>query len=93
MAFLVLLNSGKPSEAIDLLTDAIKTNPDEPRTPYLNILAIAQFVTGDYLGATKSMEKLHRTHPDYPVEAWLKNYIKSDDELQSMLDKLHALNP
>lgn len=126
MASLVLLNSGKPNEAIDMLSDALALEPDEPRTPYLNILGIAQFVLGDYEEAAKSfesnlarggptgphmdvfvaatyaelgkefeaqavIENLQRTHPSYPVEAWLRHYIKSEDDLRETLTQLRRL--
>lgn len=126
IASLALTISGESSRAIDLLKEALELNPDEPRTPYLNLLGVAQYIEGDYSGAAESIEKnlarkgptgshmdvflaaayaqmgkdfeaqaviekLQRTNPDYPVESWLGNFIKSEDELQATLNKLQLL--
>ena len=126
IASAALIISGMPSKAIDLLAQAIKLNPNEPRTPFLNLLAIAQFANGDFLGAAESIEKnlvikgptgphmdvflaatyarlgkdfeaqaviekLQRTNPDYQVESWLENFIKSKDELRAIVSKLQSL--
>jgi Tfp pilus assembly protein PilF len=37
------------------------------------------------------IEKLQRTNPDYPVERWLSNFIKSEDELGAIMSKLQLL--
>ena len=121
-----LVVSGRPSEAIELLMEALKLNPNETRTPYLNILGVAQYSMGDYSEAAKSIdknlarkgptsphmdtilaasylqmgetfkaraiiEKLHRTNPDFPIEAWLANFIKPADELQAIATELRSL--
>jgi tetratricopeptide (TPR) repeat protein len=126
IASIALITSSMPSKAVDLLTQALKLNPDEPRTPYLNLLGVAQYVKGDYSGAAESIErnlarkgptgphmdaflaatyaklgrdfeaqavieKLQRENPDYPVESWFGNFIKSDSELQAIMSKLQSL--
>jgi tetratricopeptide (TPR) repeat protein len=118
-----LIISGNPQLAIDLLLGVIQLNPNNARTPYLNLLGIAQYVTGNYVGAMESfeknlaqggpkgphmdvfqaatysqlgkdfealaiVEKLQRTSPDYPAKKWLKNFIKSDDEVLAIMDQL-----
>ena len=56
MVSLVLMNSGMPSQAIDVLNEAIEMNPQEPRTPYLNLLGIARYLSGDHDGALGEFE-------------------------------------
>lgn len=48
--------SGKPHEAINRLTEAIRLDPAEPRTPYRNVLGIAHYSAGDYLLAAKALD-------------------------------------
>ena len=57
MVSIVLLNLGEPQMAIDQLTEALRWQPSEARTPYLNLLGIAQYVIGDYRSALGSFEK------------------------------------
>jgi tetratricopeptide (TPR) repeat protein len=125
MAALAMLVADHPGEAFDLVSRALHDNPEAPRTPYLNILAIAHYVRGDleraaqaleeniarggptgphtdvFLAATYAglgrdfeaeavVEKLQRTAPDYPVEPWLANFLKSDDALAQTMDRLRA---
>jgi tetratricopeptide (TPR) repeat protein len=56
MVSLALLNSGKPQTAVNLMSEVTKLNHRESRTPFLNILGIAQYVTGDYTAALSSFE-------------------------------------
>jgi len=125
MAALALLVADHPEEALDLISSALRDNPETRRTPYLNILAIAHYVQGDleraaraleeniarggptgphtdvFLAATYSgigrdfeaeavIERLLRAAPDYPVEPWLANYLKSDRALAETMDRLRA---
>jgi tetratricopeptide (TPR) repeat protein len=53
----VLLNSDMPQAAIDQLSEALRLNPNEPRTPFLNLKGIAQYVIGDYAAALKNFER------------------------------------
>jgi Flp pilus assembly protein TadD len=101
----------------------MQLNPDNARTPYLNMLGIAQYLVGNYAGAAESfeknlarggpkgphmdvfqaaayvqtgrdfeaqaiVEKLQRTHPDYPFKQWLNNFIKSEDEVLTIINQL-----
>ena len=126
VASVALTISGEYSRAIVLVKEALGLNPDEPRTPYLNVLGVAQYLNGNYSGAVESIEKnlarkgptgshmdvflaaayaqmgkdfeaqatlemLQRTNPDYPVERWLSNFIKSEDELGGIMSKLQLL--
>jgi len=126
IASIALIVSGEPSKAIDLLTEALKLNSDESRTPILNLLGVAQYANGDFSGAAESIEKnlsrggptgphmdvflaaayaqmgkdfeaqaiiekLQRSKPDYPVEKWLGNFVKSESELQAIMSKLQSL--
>jgi adenylate cyclase len=49
--------SGQPHEAITPLSEAIRLDPAEPRTPYRNVQGIAYYVTGEYSTATQLFEK------------------------------------
>ena len=126
MASIALLNVGATREAIELLNEALRLNPGEPRTPYMNLLGIAHFANGDFARANEYFEKnlarngpagphmdifraaafaqlgrdfqarsmierLNTDYPDYPVEGWLRNYIKSDDDLQATVEMLQSL--
>ena len=126
IAAAALVIIGQPLQAIDLLSEAIQLNPNNTRTPYLNLLGIAQYITGDLSAALKSfeknlaqngpsgphmdvflaatylkmnkslearaiMEKILRTDPNYPVERWLNNFMKSEEEVRETADHLHAL--
>jgi tetratricopeptide (TPR) repeat protein len=126
IASIALILSGEPSRAIELLTEALRLNPDEARSPLLNILGVAQYVNGDFSSAAESIEKnlarrgpsgphmdvflaaayaqmgknfeaqaiiekVQRTYPDYPVNNWLGNFIKSENELQAIMSKLYSL--
>ncbi len=125
MAALALLVADHPREALDLVSNALRDNPDSPRTPYLNIQAIAHYILGDlekaelaleeniarggptgphtdaflavtYAGlgrdfeAEAVVERLMRTAPDYPVERWLANFLKSDEALNQAMARLRA---
>jgi len=57
MVGLVLINSERPDDAKKLMLDVLAMRSPEARTPFLNVLGIAQFVTNDYRGAVESFEK------------------------------------
>lgn len=52
-----LVLSGHADMAFEPLSAALRLNPAEPRTPYLNLLGIAHYATGDYAGAVDLMER------------------------------------
>jgi hypothetical protein len=54
-------------------------------------LAATYVPMGKDFEAQAIIEKLQRTDPDYPVESWLGNYIKSEDELRAIMSKLQSL--
>jgi len=56
MVGLVLLNSQRPDDAKNLMLDVLSKQSPQARTPFLNVLGIAQYVTGDYPGAARSFE-------------------------------------
>lgn len=53
---LSLTLSGNPHEAIAPLTEAIRLDPAESRTPYRNVLGIAQYLNGEYSTAARIFE-------------------------------------
>lgn len=57
MLGLVLLLSERPEDARALMLDSLERLPVEPRTPFLNVLGQALYLTGDYEGAAESFEK------------------------------------
>jgi len=60
-------HSGSPSEAITPLSEALRLDPAEPRTPYRNVLGIAYFAAGDYARAIELFdENLHLGGPSGP---------------------------
>jgi len=54
---LCLGHSGFASEAITPLTEALRLDPAEPRTPYRNVLGLAYFATGKYARALELFDK------------------------------------
>ena len=54
---LCLGHSGSPSEAITPLSEALRLDPAEPRTPYRNVLGVAYFATGDYARAVELFDE------------------------------------
>jgi tetratricopeptide (TPR) repeat protein len=54
---LCLGHSGFPSEAITPLSEALRLDPAEPRTPYRNVLGLAYFATGEYARAVELFDK------------------------------------
>lgn len=54
-------------------------------------LAAAYLKMNNSLEAQAIMEKMLRTDPDYPVERWLSNFIKSEEEVRNTADQLLAL--
>ncbi len=54
---LCLTLAGNPGEAITSLSEAIRLDPAETRTPYRNVLGIAHFIAGEYPTAAKLFEE------------------------------------
>ena len=93
-----LIISGNQEEAIDQLSKALQLNPDEPRTPYLNMLGAAHFVNGDYENAAVSFERnLDNGGPSGAhVTAFLAaSYamLGEDFEAQAILAQLQSEQP
>ena len=98
IASIALILSGEPSRAIELLTEALKLNPDEPRTPFLNILGVAQYVNGDFSDAVESIEKnLERRGPGGPhmdvILAAAYAQMGKNFEAQAIIEKIQRTNP
>ena len=73
-------------------------DPDEPRTPYLNILAITHYVTGNFAAALESLENnLVRNGPKGPHMDvfWAASYAKlgRDFEATAIIEKLQRNYP
>ena len=63
-----------------------------PTGPHMDVfLATAYAQMGQSFKAQAVIEKLQRTNPDYPVEKWLGNFVKSESELQAIMSKLQSL--
>jgi len=98
VAAIALILSGEPSRAIELLTEALRLNPDEPRTPFLNILGVAQYVNGDFSGAAESIEKnLARRGPGGPhMDVFLAAayaQMGKNFEAQAVIEKIQRTDP
>ena len=52
-----LVLSGRSDQALAHLAKALRLDPAEPRTPYLNVLGIAYFVEGQYDNALEMFER------------------------------------
>jgi TolB-like protein/Flp pilus assembly protein TadD len=67
----VLLNTGKPKEAIDFIDRAIRLDPHNP-SRYLFLLGVAQFCMGNLEEAANLIEKAHRINPEFTSSiSWL----------------------
>jgi len=98
IASIALIISGEPSEAIDILAEALRLNPDEPRTPILNLLGVAQYVDGDFHGAVESIENnLTRGGPTGPhMDVFLAAayaQLGQNFKAQAIIEKLQRTNP
>jgi tetratricopeptide (TPR) repeat protein len=98
IASIALILSGERSRAIELLTEALRLNPDEARTPFLNLLGIAQYVNGDFSSAAENMEKnLARRGPSGPhMDVFLAAafaQIGKNFEAQAIIEKIQRTDP
>lgn len=98
IAALALIVSGKPSKAVEMLTEAIKLNPDDERTPYLNLLGAANYVNGDYLKSAEYFERnIDQGGPTGPhIDVFLAaSYVQADKvfEARALVEKLRETNP
>jgi adenylate cyclase len=84
--------------AVDLLAEALGLNPDEARTPILNLLGVAQYVQGKFSGAAESIEKnLARGGPTGPhMDVFLAAayaQMGQNFEAQAIIEKLQRTDP
>jgi Tfp pilus assembly protein PilF len=98
IASIALIVSDEPSKAIEFLTEALRLNPDEPRTPILNLLGVAQYVVGDFSSAVKSIEKnLASGGPTGPhMDVFLAAayaQMGQNFKAQAVIEKLQRTNP
>lgn len=62
-----LILAREPDKAIVPLTQALRLDPVEPRTPYRNLLSIAYYATGEYTASSEILEEnLKRNGPSGP---------------------------
>jgi len=90
---LCLTLSGKPAEAVPPLSEAMRLDPVEPRTPYRNVLGIAYYATGEYEKAAELFdENLRIGGPAGPHMATFRaaTYaaMGKDNEAQSVIQEL-----
>jgi len=98
IASIALIISGKPSMALDLLAEALGLNPDEARTPILNLMGIGQYVEGKFSGAAASIEKnLARGGPTGPhmdvILAAAYAQMGQNFKAQAIIEKLQRTDP
>ena len=89
----VLVLSGDTERAVAQLTEALRLDPAEPRTPYLNVLGIAHFVAGDYSAAIDVLERnLERGGPTGPhmdlFRAGAYADLGQDDDARAVVDAM-----
>jgi tetratricopeptide (TPR) repeat protein len=98
MASLALILSGRPTNALELLDEALRLDPDESRAPYLNLIATANYVLRDYPGVVNSINmNLLRggptgAHMDVFLAASYAQMSK-EFEAQAIMEKLRRTNP
>jgi len=64
-----------------------------PGGPHMDVFLAATYMRlGKELNAQAALERLHRTHPDYPVKQWLSNFITSEDEVLEILNQFQLLS-
>ena len=95
---IALIVSGEPSIAIELLSEALKINPDVSRTATLNLLGVAQYAYGDYSGAAESIERnMVRGGPTGPhMDVFLAAayaQMGQNFKAQAVIEKLQRTNP
>ncbi|MCP4334685.1 MAG: hypothetical protein GY785_18685 [Gammaproteobacteria bacterium] len=95
---LSLTLAGKPHTAIVALSEAIRLDPAEPRTPYRNVLGIAHYGAGEYLLAAEIFdENLSNEGPTGPhMDAFRAvTYAKlgKEEEARAIIDKLVHSHP
>lgn len=62
-----------------------------PSGPHMDVFLAATYAgLGRTLEAEAVVARLLRTAPDYPVERWLANFLKSDQALAEAMDRLRA---
>ena len=60
-----------------------------PMGPHMDVFQAAAHVqSGKDLEAQAIVEKLQRSHLDYPFKQWLSNFIESEDELLTIMNQL-----
>jgi tetratricopeptide (TPR) repeat protein len=94
----VLVLSGDTGRAIEHLTEALRLDPAEPRTPYLNVLGIAHYVAGDYAAAIDVLERnLERGGPTGPhmdlFRAGAYVELGQDDDARAVIDTMRLSFP
>jgi len=63
-----------------------------PTGPHMDVFLAATYSgLGRTLEAEAVVERLLRTAPDYPVEPWLANFLKSDQALTQTMNRLRAV--
>jgi adenylate cyclase len=90
--------AGKPHAAIAPLSEAIRLDPAEPRTPYRNVLGIAHYGAGEYLLAAKLFEdNLSNEGPTGPhmdaFRAATYAQLGKEEEARAIIKKLIQSHP
>ena len=94
----VLMLSGDPGRAIEQLAAALRLDPAEPRTPYLNALGIAHYLVGDYAAAVDILERnLARGGPTGPhmdvFRAGAYAALNQEDGARAVIDAMRLSYP
>jgi len=63
----ILVLSGRPDEAVEHITEAIRLNPFQVTSPYLNFLGVAYFNTGRFQSSAEAFTRnIERGGPSGP---------------------------
>lgn len=95
---MALTLSGKPTQALTPLAEAIRLDPVEVRTPYRNVLGISQFVVGEYESARALFDaNLQNGGPTGPhmevFRAATSLALGLEDDARVIIEELNVSNP
>jgi TolB-like protein len=92
-----LVLSQRPDEAVSELLHALRLDPAEPRTPYMNVLGVTYYVTENYSAAAEVFERnIGRGGPTGPhndiFRAAAYAELGRENEARTVIDEILRLN-
>jgi adenylate cyclase len=84
--------AGQYTESLNILEDNLQQGG--PQGPHMNVFLAASYAQlGREEEARELLTKTMRSHPQFPVEAWLTNWLKRGDHLEETLALVRELGP